>query len=138
IPTDVLKKPYVPEPARPRKLRDDRPVPSHESIVAAANAIRNAHRPVAIAGGGARDPRAVAAFRELCALLGLPHTTTICGLGASDPADLHGLGMLGMHGTKASNLTVHTADVVLAFGMRFDDRVTGKPDRFAKQAIIIH
>jgi acetolactate synthase-1/2/3 large subunit len=46
--------------------------------------------------------------------------------------------MLGMHGTKASNLTVHTADVVMAFGMRFDDRVTGRPDRFAANATVIH
>jgi len=138
IPTDVLKAPYVPEQSAPRKTRDVRPMASRESIVAAADAIRTAHRPVAIAGGGVRDPKAVAAFREFCALLGLPHTTTICGLGASDPNDVHGLGMLGMHGTKAANLTVHTADVVLAFGMRFDDRVTGRPDRFAKDATIVH
>jgi acetolactate synthase-1/2/3 large subunit len=138
IPTDVLKAPYVPEQNPPRKVNDVRPVASAEAIKAAANAIRNAHRPIVIAGGGARDPKAVKVFREFCALLGLPHTTTICGLGASDPNDVHGLGMLGMHGTKAANLTVHTADVVLAFGMRFDDRVTGKPDRFVKGATVIH
>jgi len=138
IPTDVLKAPYVPEQNPPRKVNDVKPVASAESVKAAVDAIRSSHRPVAIAGGGARDPKAVKAFRELCALLGLPHTTTICGLGASDPNDVHGLGMLGMHGTKASNLTVHAADVVLAFGMRFDDRVTGRPDRFAKEATIVH
>jgi acetolactate synthase-1/2/3 large subunit len=138
IPTDVLKAPYVPEQSAPRKTRDVMPVASREAIAAAADAIRGAHRPVVIAGGGVRDPKAVAAFREFCALLGLPHTTTICGLGASDPNDVHGLGMLGMHGTKAANLAVHTADVVLAFGMRFDDRVTGRPDRFAKEATIVH
>ena len=55
-----------------------------------------------------------------------------------DPNDVHGLGMLGMHGTKAANLAVHAADVVLAFGMRFDDRVTGRPDRFAQDATIVH
>lgn len=138
IPTDVLKAPYVPEQSAPRKLRDIKPRATRESIVAAAEAIRTAHRPVAIAGGGVRDPKAVKAFREFCALLGLPHTTTICGLGASEPTDQHGLGMLGMHGTKAANLTVHNADVVLAFGMRFDDRVTGKRDRFVKGATVIH
>jgi acetolactate synthase-1/2/3 large subunit len=138
IPTDVLKAPYVPEQNPPRKLRDVKPVASKESIKAAADAIRNAHRPVAIAGGGARDPKAVKAFRQLNALLGMPNTTTICGLGASDPNDTRGLGMLGMHGTKAANLTVHTADVVLAFGMRFDDRVTGRPDRFVAGATVVH
>jgi acetolactate synthase-1/2/3 large subunit len=138
IPTDVLKAPYVDHQAPPRAVRDVRPKATRASIVAAADAIRNAHRPVAIAGGGARDPKAVAAFRRLTALLGLPHTTTIVGLGASDPDDPHGLGMLGMHGTKAANLTVHSADVVLAFGMRFDDRVTGRPDRFAANATVVH
>ena len=139
IPTDVLKAPYVPEQNPPRKvIAAIKPIASREAIAAAANAIRNAHRPVAIAGGGVRDPKAVKAFRELCALLGLPHTTTICGLGASDPNDARGLGMLGMHGTKAANLTVHSADVVLAFGMRFDDRVTGKRDRFIKGATVVH
>jgi acetolactate synthase-1/2/3 large subunit len=138
IPTDILKAPYVPEQVPPRKVNDVKPVATHESIAAAAEIIRNAHRPVIIAGGGVRDPKAVKAFREFCALLGLPHTTTICGLGASDPNDPRGLGMLGMHGTKAANLTVHSADVVLAFGMRFDDRVTGKRDRFVKGATVIH
>jgi acetolactate synthase-1/2/3 large subunit len=138
IPTDVLKAAYVDHQAPPRKVRDAKPVATRESIAAAAEAIRNAHRPVAIAGGGARDPKAVAAFRRLTSLLGLPHTTTIVGLGASDPADPHGLGMLGMHGTKAANLTVKSADVVMVFGMRFDDRVTGRPDRFVPDATVIH
>ena len=119
------KRPYVPEQNAPRKVRDVKPV---------ATASRCRLRPMRFATRTVRwrspaaAPRAASgqAFRELCALLGLPHTTTICGLGASDPNDVHGLGMLGMHGTKASNLAVHTADVVLAFGMRFDDRVTGR------------
>ena len=69
---------------------------------------------MAIAGGGVRDPKAVAAFRQLCSLLRIPHTMTIIGLGAADPHDSRSLGMVGMHGTKAANLAVHSADVLLA------------------------
>ena len=76
--------------------------------------------------------KAVKAFRELCALLRIAaHDDDLRARCVRSRTTSHGLGMLGMHGTKASNLTVHTADVVLAFGMRFDDRVTGRPDRFA-------
>src|SRR6201996_9140487 len=62
IPTDILKAPYVPEQSAPRKVADIKPVAAPEAVRAAADAIRNAKRPVAIAGGGARDPKAVAAF----------------------------------------------------------------------------
>jgi acetolactate synthase-1/2/3 large subunit len=138
IPTDVLKATYVEKPDKPREVQLEKPLPSAESIRAAALRIREAHKPMAIAGGGVRDPKAVAAFRQLCSLLRIPHTMTINGLGAADPHSSRSLGMVGMHGTKAANLAVHTADVLLCFGMRFDDRVTGRPDRFANKAAIIH
>ena len=138
IPTDVLKAPYVTEQAPQRRIETKRIVPDRAAIRDAVAKIRAAHRPVALAGGGVRDPRAVASFRTFCALLGLPHATTINGLGAADPKAPHGLGMIGMHGTKASNLAVNSADVLLAIGMRFDDRVTGRPDRFARNATVIH
>jgi acetolactate synthase-1/2/3 large subunit len=95
-------------------------------------------RPVAIIGGGVRAGRAVAAYRTLVEMLGIPHTATINGLGAANPGNPHYLGMLGMHGRKAANLAVHGADLLLALGMRFDDRVTGRPDRFARDAVVIH
>ena len=72
------------------------------------------------------------------ALLGLPHTATINALGAAEPDDPSYLGMLGMHGLKAANIAVQRADLLLALGMRFDDRVTGSPDRFARNASVIH
>jgi acetolactate synthase-1/2/3 large subunit len=71
-------------------------------------------------------------------MLGLPHAATIMALGAAAPGDPNYLGMLGMHGLKAANKAVQRADLIVALGMRFDDRVTGKPDRFAREATVIH
>jgi acetolactate synthase I/II/III large subunit len=138
IPTDVLKAAYVENAPKPRAATVKPPTLSAQSVRDAVEKIRAARKPMAIAGGGVRDPKAVAAFRELCAYLGIPHTTTINGLGAADTRNAYGLGMLGMHGTKAANLAVHNADLLLCFGMRFDDRVTGRPDRFAHGATIVH
>ncbi|MBD5655863.1 MAG: acetolactate synthase large subunit, partial [Candidatus Eremiobacteraeota bacterium] len=100
--------------------------------------VRSARKPVAIAGGGVRSANATHLFRELVAMLDMPHTATINGLGCAAPGDQKFLGMLGMHGWKAANIAVNDADVVLALGMRFDDRVTGRPDKFAKNAQIVH
>jgi acetolactate synthase-1/2/3 large subunit len=138
IPTNILRSPSVEAQHQPRAIVHNKPLPSAESLRDAAARIRGAQRVMAIAGGGVRDPRAVIAFRQLCMLLRIPHTMTINGLGAADPHGSRSLGMVGMHGTKAANLAVHTADVLLCFGMRFDDRVTGRPDRFARKAAIIH
>jgi acetolactate synthase-1/2/3 large subunit len=71
-------------------------------------------------------------------MLGLPHAATINALGSAAPGDANYLGMLGMHGLKAANKAVQRADLLVALGMRFDDRVTGKPDRFARDAAVIH
>jgi acetolactate synthase-1/2/3 large subunit len=139
IPSDILKarvprmdyfaaRPIPPSPERP----DD------EAIDAALDLLRTAKRPVAIAGGGTRSANAVHLFREFVAMLELPHTATINGLGCASPGDPKFLGMLGMHGYKAANLAVNNADVVFALGMRFDDRVTGRPDKFARNAAIVH
>jgi acetolactate synthase-1/2/3 large subunit len=139
IPSDILKarvprmdyfaaRPIPPSPERP----DD------DAIDAALDLLRTAKRPVAIAGGGTRSANAVHLFREFVTMLELPHTATINGLGCASPGDPKFLGMLGMHGYKAANLAVNNADVVFALGMRFDDRVTGRPDKFARNAAIVH
>jgi acetolactate synthase-1/2/3 large subunit len=139
IPTDVLKAAIdgaIGAAAAPPVRLD--PAPAPDAIARAAELLCRAERPVLIAGGGVRSPAAVAAFRRLAALTGAPVATTINGLGAATPADPADLGMLGMHGTKAANLAVHRADCIVAVGMRFDDRVTGRTDRFARDAAIIH
>jgi acetolactate synthase-1/2/3 large subunit len=139
VPQDILKaalpafdrfatRSVAPEAVRP----DDASLDEAIALIAAAK------RPVAVVGGGARSAEATHLWRKFCATLELPHAATINGLGCSAPGDPRYLGMLGMHGWKAANLAVSQADVLLAFGMRFDDRVTGRPDRFARDAAIVH
>ncbi|MDQ2858701.1 MAG: biosynthetic-type acetolactate synthase large subunit [Candidatus Eremiobacteraeota bacterium] len=139
IPTDILKArcPKMDVTAA-RALEAVPETPSDTALDEALDVLLGAQRPVAIVGGGARSADATRAFRELMAVLEIPHTATINGLGCASPGDPNFLGMLGMHGWKAANLAVNGADVVLALGMRFDDRVTGRPDRFAQHAQVIH
>jgi acetolactate synthase-1/2/3 large subunit len=139
IPTDVLKA-AMPENPRPARIAGLQPnvLPDPAAIVRAIELLRNAKRPIIIAGGGIRSTEAVAAFRRFAALAGAPQTTTLNGLGAIATGDWRDLGMLGMHGTKAANLAVHESDVLFALGMRFDDRVTGRTDRFARDAKVVH
>ena len=148
IPQDLLKAPCSPpqQSAKAHVVRSDsdrrKPDPEHRADDAALDEavelLRNAKRPIAVVGGGARSAEATTLYRAFCAKLKLPHTATINGLGCAQPGDAHFLGMLGMHGWKAANLAVAQADVLLALGMRFDDRVTGRTDRFAPDATIIH
>ncbi len=139
IPTDVLKA-AMPESTRPVRRPDAAAggVPDAAAITRAIELLREAKRPILIAGGGVRSTAAVAAFRRFAALAGAPQTTTINGLGAAAADDWRDLGMLGMHGTKAANVAVHQSDVLFALGMRFDDRVTGRTDRFARDAKVVH
>jgi len=108
------------------------------SVERAVELICESKRPLVIVGGGARISNAVESYREFMRLLNAPHTATINGLGTAEPQDPSFLGMCGMHGWKAANKAVGECDLILALGMRFDDRVTGRTDRFARQAKIIH
>jgi acetolactate synthase-1/2/3 large subunit len=140
IPNDVLKATIadvtVP-PMKPFARNGAGPRVSDAAVRDAVARIRSARRPVAIIGGGVRAG-SVDLYRMFVAMLGLPHAATINALGAADPNDNGYLGMLGMHGLKAANKAVQRADLIIALGMRFDDRVTGKPDRFAREASVIH
>jgi acetolactate synthase-1/2/3 large subunit len=139
IPSDILKA-AIPRMDffAPRPIATSPERPGDEEIEAALDLLRDAKRPVIVAGGGVRSAGAVHLFREFVAMLDVPHTATINGLGCATQGDPNFLGMLGMHGWKAANLAVNGADVLFALGMRFDDRVTGKPDRFARGAQIVH
>jgi acetolactate synthase-1/2/3 large subunit len=137
IPTDVLKmKTRAPQEWAPPP--DPCPDFDEAAVEDAARLLSSARRPLVIAGGGVKGGGAVGAYRELLRLLGAPHTATINALGCSEPGDPKFLGMLGMHGTKRANRAVNACDVILGLGMRFDDRVTGRVDKFAQQAEIIH
>jgi len=111
----------------------------HEmQIRKAAEAIQAAERPVLYVGGGAVSAGAEREVRELAERTNILVTTTLMGKGIVDETHRLSLGMLGMHGTAYANHAVHNCDLLIAVGARFDDRVTGRPDRFARHATVIH
>ena len=89
-------------------------------------------------GGGIINANAAKEFRELCRSDKFPVTCTLMGLGAFPADDEQWLGMLGMHGTRTANYAMDEADLIVAIGARFDDRVTGKLSEFAPRAKFIH
>ncbi len=97
-----------------------------------------AEQPILYTGGGVILGKAAASLTELTRLLGFPITNTLMGLGGFPASDRHFLGMLGMHGTYEANMAMHHADLVIAVGARFDDRVTGNIEKFCPHAKIIH
>jgi acetolactate synthase-1/2/3 large subunit len=104
----------------------------------AAKALANARRPVLYGGGGIVNANASEEFRELVRADRFPVTLTVMGLGAYPAPDEQWLGMLGMHGTRAANYAMDEADLIVAVGARFDDRITGKLSEFAPRAKFIH
>jgi acetolactate synthase I/II/III large subunit len=109
-----------------------------KQIRLAAKALANARRPVIYGGGGVINANASEEFRELCRSDRLPVTLTLMGLGAFPAPDEQWLGMLGMHGTRAANYAMDEADLIVAVGARFDDRITGKLSEFAPRAKFVH
>lgn len=115
-----------------------KPQADAEQIEAIAKAVAEAKRPIIYAGGGVISSDAADELREFAKKTGIPITLTLTGLSAfpgDDPQCLH---MLGMHGTQYANVAVSKADLLLAFGVRFDDRVTGNVQEFAKHGKIVH
>jgi acetolactate synthase-1/2/3 large subunit len=140
IPTDILKaKKEFPGPAkftphaRPADAKSDDAF--SDSIVAL---LQGATRPVALVGAGAKLSGAVPELRRLLDDLNVPTFATVHGLGAVPPESPYYLGMVGMHGTRAANTALHETDLLMVFGARLDDRVTGDPTRFAPNAKIVH
>jgi acetolactate synthase-1/2/3 large subunit len=109
-----------------------------KQIRIAAKALANARRPVIYAGGGVVNANASAELRELCRSDALPVTCTLMALGAFPAPDDQWLGMLGMHGTRTANYAMDEADLIMAIGARFDDRITGKLAEFAPRAKFVH
>lgn len=104
----------------------------------AAHEIGKAKRPVIIAGGGVIISGASEELKELAEYTAIPVTMTLMGLGGFPGTHNLSLGMLGMHGTYYANKAVQESDLLIAIGMRFDDRVTGKIEAFAPHAKIVH
>ncbi|KQC05553.1 MAG: acetolactate synthase catalytic subunit [Methanoculleus sp. SDB] len=107
-------------------------------IEKAIGLLREAERPVIYAGGGVIESEASCELLELAERFGLPVTTTLMGIGAIPCDHPLNLGMLGMHGTEYANYAITECDLLLAIGVRFDDRVTGRIETFAPHAKVIH
>lgn len=114
------------------------PRPDARQVAAAREMIAKSKRPVVYAGGGVRIARAWDALRSFVEATRIPTVMTLQGLGSLPNQHPLSLGMIGMHGTKASNLAVQEADLLICIGARFDDRVTGKLAEFAPKATVIH
>ncbi|MBI3996582.1 MAG: biosynthetic-type acetolactate synthase large subunit [Candidatus Omnitrophica bacterium] len=107
-------------------------------VRAAAEAIAKSKKPIIYVGAGVIHSGASAELLQLAKTLKAPVTTSLLGLGAFPESDPLSLGMLGMHGFEYTNLAVAECDLLIGIGARFDDRVTGKPDEFARHAKKIH
>lgn len=119
---------YCPEPA----------AVASETINQIAAAIKRARRPMIYAGGGIILGEASKELQALVKKTGIPTTTTLMGLGSIPPGTEQSMSWLGMHGAAYANYAVRDCDLLISLGVRFDDRVTGKIEAFAKDAKIIH
>jgi len=113
-------------------------VPDPEAIAAAAELLLSARRPVLYVGGGVLKSGGAAALRELAELTGIPVVTTLMARGAFPDSHPLALGMPGMHGNYTAVTSMQKADLLVALGSRFDDRVTGRASAFAPEAKVIH
>jgi acetolactate synthase I/II/III large subunit len=104
----------------------------------AAKALANANRPVLYTGGGVVNANASEELGKLALSDNFPVTSTVMGLGAFPAPHEQWLGMLGMHGTRTANYAMDNADLIVAIGARFDDRITGKLSEFAPRAKFVH
>ena len=122
------------------KMRSYEPakVGDPKQIKKAVDLILEAKKPVIYSGGGVIQDDASAELTELAKLTKFPTTNTLMGLGAFPGTDPQFLGMLGMHGTYEANMAMHEADLIIAVGARFDDRITNDPKQFALGAKKIH
>src|SRR6202142_1124285 len=140
IPTDMLKAKkefsgpvkFTPH-ARPADAKADGGFT--DTIVAM---LQGSSKPVALVGAGAKLSGAIPELRRLLDDLNVPTFATVHGLGAVPPETPYYLGMVGMHGTRAANMALHETDLLMVFGARLDDRVTGDPTKFAPNAKIVH
>jgi acetolactate synthase-1/2/3 large subunit len=140
IPSDLSRADIAYEPVHDVHLPGYQPTiaGNQKQIRLAAKALANARRPVIYAGGGVVAANASAQLVELATVDRLPVTCTLMGLGAFPAPHEQWLGMLGMHGTRTANYAIDEADLIIAVGARFDDRITGKITEFAPRAKFIH
>ncbi|MDA0725010.1 MAG: biosynthetic-type acetolactate synthase large subunit [Verrucomicrobia bacterium] len=142
IPKDVQQAVF--EPFFPAEVGDipgyklDLPKASDDELTEVLRLITEAKKPVLYTGGGIISADAHEELKEFAEVTGLPVTHTLMGLGVFDPAHPQSLYWYGMHGTVAGNWAVCESDLLLCAGARFDDRITGKVDKYAQEAYVIH
>jgi len=140
VPKDVQNREIVPDWDVPMNLPGYKPhrVASRAELERILAEVRNSRKPIIYGGGGIISSGAAPALKEFAEKTGIPVALTLHGLGGFPSDHYLCLHMLGMHGTVYSNYAVNDADLLLAFGVRFDDRVTGKLAEFAKHGRIVH
>jgi acetolactate synthase-1/2/3 large subunit len=140
IPQDLSRAEIPYEPVTDVHLPGYQPTTegNQKQIRLAAKALANARRPVLYVGGGVIAADASGDLIELATSDRLPVTCTLMALGAFPASHPQWLGMLGMHGTRAANYAMDEADLIVAIGARFDDRITGKLSEFAPRAKFVH
>ena len=138
IPKDVTAAVTEFEPKTPEIIPRKTDTIRESDIEAVLQAIRSSERPMIFVGGGNVLSGDSAELKEFVKKVDAPVTDTLMGKGAFDGTDEYYMGMLGMHGTKAANLSVTECDLLIALGVRFSDRVVGKSDKFAYNAKIVH
>jgi acetolactate synthase I/II/III large subunit len=141
VPQDLSRADIEYEPAEGRPDLPGYKPPTEgniKQIRIAAKALANARRPVIYAGGGVVNANASPELIEFVTADKLPITLTVMGLGAFPAPHEQWLGMLGMHGTRTANYAMDNADLIVAVGSRFDDRITGKLSEFAPRAKFVH
>ena len=140
IPKNVVSLTADYEPSGEVRLRSYNPTyhPNRKQVREVVRLIGESERPLIFAGGGVILAGGAGELTRLARRAQIPVTTSLMGLGAFPGTDPLSLGMIGMHGTYRSNMSTANCDLMLAVGVRFDDRVTGKTDSFASQAKIVH
>ncbi len=140
IPKDVQQKVFTPR--FPLELNipgyPEPPKASDDDLKTVLGLLEQAQRPVLYTGGGIISSEATDALRRLAEATGVPVASTLMGLGAMDPDHPLSLYWFGMHGTVAGNWAVCESDLLVCLGARFDDRITGKVEKFAPEAKIVH
>lgn len=134
VQTQSLTFEHWPKPGRPHPL----PQPLPQKLRQAARLIEASSRPLLLLGGGVIQAQASKAALRLAKKSSLPVATTLMGLGAIRAGHRLSLGLMGMHGSRATNLAVEACDLLIVAGARFSDRTTGKLTHFCPQARILH
>jgi len=140
LPKDVVQAATTYKPVKNIQLKSYNPTyePNIKQLPKAIKLIKEAKKPVVFTGGGVILSEASKELTQLARKIHSPVTATLMGLGSFPAKDPLWLGMIGMHGTYRANMSSGECDLLIAVGVRFDDRVTGKTDTFAPKAKIIH